>query len=80
MNNYTLKGRKILIYGAASYGKRIYKRFIANGYEVAGFIDKRADEIREFMGVKVINLESSLDVYEDNAGEGKKAAEIALIN
>lgn len=65
MDDYTLKGKKILIYGAASYGKRIYERFIENGYEVAGFIDRRADEVGEFMGVRVINPENSLDEYED---------------
>lgn len=65
MNDYTMKGKKILIYGAASYGKRIYERFMENGYEVAGFVDKRADEVTEFMGLKVINPESSLDAYED---------------
>lgn len=65
MNEYVLNGKRILIYGAASYGKRIYQRFIENGFEVAGFIDKRADEIREFVGVKVISPEESLHVYED---------------
>lgn len=65
MSDYTLGEGKILIYGAASYGKRIYERFIRQGYEVAGFIDKRADEISEFMGLKVLNPESDLGAYED---------------
>ncbi len=65
MNDYMLGGNKILIYGAASYGKRIYERFIKRRYEVVGFIDKRADEVGEFMGLKVLNPDSDLEAYED---------------
>lgn len=44
----------VFLYGAASVGKIIYQRNPA--LHVCGFIDKRADEIQEFMGLPVYSL------------------------
>lgn len=54
---YALKGTKIVIYGAASYGKRMYERFVENGLDVIAFVDKRADELGTFMDRIVIRPE-----------------------
>lgn len=58
---YRLTEKKIIIYGAASYGKRIYQIFSDNGYEIMCFIDKRADELIEFLGKKVILPSAEID-------------------
>ncbi len=44
---------KILLYGAAAVGHGYYDKLVSKGYYVEGFIDKRADEIKEFLGCKV---------------------------
>lgn len=51
------KTKKIFIYGAAAGGTILYQRMKANGYQVIGFIDKRAEEIRNLCGLPVYTAE-----------------------
>lgn len=51
------KNSRIYLYGAASIGKIVYSNLINAGYSVEKFIDKRAEEISEFIGVPVILTE-----------------------
>ncbi len=54
-NNVELN--KVVLYGAGSYGKRMFQRFSENNCTVVAFIDKRAEEVKEFMGIPVVNME-----------------------
>lgn len=47
---------KIYIYGAAFLGERFYSILNENGISVCGFIDRRADEIKEFCDKPVFGI------------------------
>lgn len=64
---YTIsKSSKIMIYGAATTGALIYSAFIKKGYNVAAFIDKRADEIEAYYCLPVLNLEQTGEFFKEN--------------
>lgn len=44
------KESKIILYGAASIGHIMFLGLSEAGYQVIGFIDKRAEEIKEYLG------------------------------
>lgn len=52
----------VLLYGAATAGSIMLKKLQDAGFHVAGFLDKRADEIRDFYGLKVCEASQS-DVF-----------------
>ena len=47
---------EIYLYGAASIGKILYENLTSYNITPKAFIDKRADEIKSFMGIPVINI------------------------
>lgn len=51
------KKTPIVLYGAATIGNLLYKHFTQNGYEVKGFIDMRAGEIKDMCGVPVYGMD-----------------------
>lgn len=55
-HNITRK-TKIIIYGAATVGGQFFSTLTRQGYTVAYFVDRRADEIENYFGIKVINTE-----------------------
>ena len=48
----------IILYGASSIGHLMFEKLSSAGYKIAGFIDKRAEEIKEYMGVPVWTVSS----------------------
>lgn len=56
------KEASILLYGAAAIGNIMYNTLSSQGYNVNGFVDKRADEITNYLGYPVWKIEEkSLD-------------------
>ena len=53
---FELDNKKIYIYGAAATGEIVFDIFSKKNYRIEGFIDKRAAELDEFKGKKVITL------------------------
>lgn len=53
-----LKNRKYVIYGAAFVGVQVLDGLKKAGYQVEGFLDKRANELEEVEGIKVYEPES----------------------
>ena len=51
------KNTEIILYGAASIGILVYRIFIDNGFNVIGFVDKRANEIHELYGLPVWTID-----------------------
>lgn len=52
--------RDIILYGAASIGELVYDRLkYKNEWNVIGFIDKRAEEIKRYCGLPVWNIEEA---------------------
>lgn len=51
-----MKEKSVVIYGAAATGEIAFRVFKENGVDIRFFIDKRADEIAEFMGKPVYKL------------------------
>ena len=49
--------KKLILYGASSIGRLAKQTVEELGYNVVGFIDKRADEISSYMGLPVWKLE-----------------------
>lgn len=57
-NDFILSSRvPVYLYGAASVGKTIFER--NKTLNICGFIDKRAEEIKDFMGLPVYTLEQA---------------------
>lgn len=56
---FNLDKQSIIIYGAAAIGLIVYDICKELNLPVAGFIDKRGDEIHEIQGVKVYNIDSA---------------------
>lgn len=57
MKKFSIKKQsEIYLYGAASIGKIVCENLLEKGYSVAGFIDKRADELKTFLDRPVISL------------------------
>lgn len=52
------KDANIILYGAASIGYLMYNVLSGAGYRIVGFCDKRATEIREYMGLPVWDIGS----------------------
>lgn len=52
------KNSKILIYGAVANGQKICNAFKGEGYNIVGFIDKRACEIKQVFGLPIWTLEN----------------------
>ena len=57
------KSSKIIIYGAATSGRIIYGILKKNGFNIIAFIDKRADELGELDGKRIVG---SIDDISDN--------------
>ncbi len=62
--------KKILIYGAGKYGKRVYRNLIANGRnkDVVAFVEtvpENKEEADYWGGIPVIGLKEACDVYRD---------------
>lgn len=55
-----ISGKVIYLYGAGSFGKEIYYFLKENGIDICAFLDLRADEIREYCGKPVYNLNNSI--------------------
>lgn len=53
---FNIKGKTVILYGAASIGRLTCEKYERAGLPVGGFIDKRSDEIRTFKGYKVYSL------------------------
>lgn len=51
------KGRKLWIYGAGKGGKVVYKVAQDKGIVINGFIDKNAENIKQFEGLPVIKIQ-----------------------
>lgn len=59
--------RKLILYGAGYYGKLykdLFSEFIPN-LKIEAFCDKRAGELNEFEGYKVIDIDTLIDEYKD---------------
>ena len=54
----------ILIYGAMKTGENLSNAFVNSGYNIRGFIDKRADELDGSLNLPVYTLDSAPDVVE----------------
>lgn len=52
------KKSKLLIYGAVANGQKLCNIFVNEGYTVIGFIDKRAHEIKQTLGLPVWTVEN----------------------
>lgn len=50
--------KSIFIYGAGSFGKEMYYFLKNHGLDVYGFLDRRADTLKEYCGKTVYNLEN----------------------
>lgn len=63
MNSFEFnKKTPIILYGAAAIGNIMYNVLFSQGYNVKGFIDKRADEITDYLNLPVWKIEdNSLD-------------------
>lgn len=55
------KESKIVIYGAATSGKIVYDILKKNGMDIIAFIDKRADELNELYGKRVVQSIENID-------------------
>lgn len=51
-----ISGKSIYLYGAGSFGKETCYFLKENGIEICGFLDIRADEIKEYCGKPVYSL------------------------
>ena len=63
------KSSQIILYGAASSGLLFFQQLTGEGYDIAAFIDKRANEISEFCGKRVFafnQLDSLLNEFPDS--------------
>lgn len=56
----------VIIYGAATTGKKIYQNLIKHGYQVLAFIDKRADEIDSYYDLPVLSVEQAEEIFRNN--------------
>lgn len=54
---FSLKGKEILLYGAASIGNLAFDWFEENGWHVAGYVDKRGHEIKRFRDRPVYGIQ-----------------------
>ncbi len=54
----SLKSLKIYIYGAGSFGREFYGSLRQHGVSVCGFLDKKADDIKELYGCSVLTPEA----------------------
>lgn len=52
------KSTPLVLYGAATMGTLYYKKYKEWGGDVKAFIDKRAGEIKEFLGLPVYDIEN----------------------
>lgn len=57
MKTFELKGKKVIFYGAASIGTIMLPQFRNAGFDVIGFIDKRAKEMPSFMHRPVYSID-----------------------
>ena len=57
INKYSLRSKKILIYGAGAYGIRVKDLLKKVGFKIIGFVDKRADEISHTDGIKCFTID-----------------------
>lgn len=66
MSNFKFdKKSKIVMYGAAAIGNIMYDNLTSQGYDICGFIDKRAYELSEFRGVPVWKIDDERLSMED---------------
>lgn len=64
---FSLRGKEIVLYGAASIGNLAFDWFEGNGYHVAGYIDKRGDEIVRFRDRPVYGIQNNaIQEFEDD--------------
>lgn len=60
------KDSKIILYGAASIGILLYRKLNQRGYNIIGFVDKRAEEIQELYGLPVWALDTVPNIYSND--------------
>ena len=56
MNSYLIHEKKILLYGAATRGNILLDIFQRKGYQVAAFVDQRAQEIKTYCDLPVYTI------------------------
>lgn len=54
---------QIILYGAATTGAIIYHSFTEQGYCVAAFIDRRADEVDSYYGLPVLSMQEAQEWF-----------------
>ena len=60
MKSFTFnKENPIILYGAAAIGNIIYNNLHSQGYNIKGFIDKRASELTDYLGLPVWNINNN---------------------
>lgn len=59
------KHSRIVLYGAATIGILLYERLSYGGFNIIGFIDKRADELKDHNGKPVYAISDEIDCKED---------------
>lgn len=65
MSEFTFnKKNRIILYGAASIGAIVLNNLKKQGFSIAGFIDKRANEIEEFEGYPVYSMNDNRLTYQ----------------
>ncbi len=63
LDYFNLKEKRILLYGAATIGIIAYDVFKKAGFDIAGFIDKRGDEIGMLCQKKVYSLDDIISEH-----------------
>ncbi|MGN0739634.1 MAG: hypothetical protein ACI4LX_05625 [Treponema sp.] len=58
VNFFIDKQTPIILYGAATIGTLLYQKYQLWGLNITGFIDKRAEEIKNFIGLPVYAIEN----------------------
>lgn len=53
------RNSQVILYGAATTGAILYCCFVEHGYQVAAFIDQRADEEGTYYGLPVLSLQEA---------------------
>lgn len=57
------KGSQVLLYGAASFGVILFEKLQHYDFEILGFIDQRAYEIKELKGLNVYSSKEAADMF-----------------
>lgn len=62
------RNSQVILYGAATTGAIIYRCFHEHGYQVAAFIDKRADEVDSYYGLPVLSIQEAKGRFAETPG------------